>query len=214
MIRKSSQSGFTIVELLIATTVFSTILLVATSGIIHIGKIYYRGVVTARTQETARSIIDDVSRSIQLGGTAALTNPATNGSGVTVFCVGNVRYTFDIDKMYSSSSPNNHVLWVDQLTAYNAGCTHLNLNQANPSSGDPNSDTAANNKARELLAHNMRVAQFEVIAVTQSLASVRLKIIYGDDTSLNAARDACLPIKDGGQFCAVSELEAYVKKRL
>ena len=52
----SGQKGFTVLELMIATTVFSVMLLLTTTGMIQIGKVYYKGLVTAKTQDTVRSI--------------------------------------------------------------------------------------------------------------------------------------------------------------
>lgn len=59
-----NTAGFTIVELMIATVVFSVILILITTGIIQIGKAYYKGIIGSRTQETARKITDEVGRSI------------------------------------------------------------------------------------------------------------------------------------------------------
>ena len=63
--KRAEQNGFTIIELLIATTVFSLILLISVAGILQISRMYYRGVTQSRTQETARSIIDEVGEAIR-----------------------------------------------------------------------------------------------------------------------------------------------------
>src|SRR5687768_12937296 len=62
---KPKNSGFTIIELMIATVVFSTILLIITGGIVQIGKAYYKGVISARTQNTTRQLTDEVTRNLQ-----------------------------------------------------------------------------------------------------------------------------------------------------
>src|SRR5689334_15673116 len=88
-----SQSGFTIVELLIATAVFSLVLLVVTAGIIRMGQAYYKGITMSRIQETTRTVSQEVTSSIQLAA-----GKRRNGS-ITIpnakqFCVGDVRYTY------------------------------------------------------------------------------------------------------------------------
>jgi prepilin-type N-terminal cleavage/methylation domain-containing protein len=59
------SSGFTIVELMISTLVFSVILLVVTFGIVHFTNSYYRGINGSTTQDTARTIVDSVTQAIQ-----------------------------------------------------------------------------------------------------------------------------------------------------
>lgn len=227
---RTKQHGFTILELLIATTVFSTILLLATSGIIHIGKVYYRGIINAKTQETARSIVDEVSKSIQMGGTNDIIAPDSpragniGPNGEKAFCVGNIRYTFAPNtKLLQTSVRNSQVLWVDQ-TSSNPSCLPLNLNSTSSCSAptvsppcDAETDKIADAKRRELLSNNMRVANLQVDAITGSLARINLTIVYGDNESLldpsNPSR-GCRPIKEGGQFCSIASIETFVKKRL
>lgn len=64
---KLGSKGFTLTELMIATTIFSTILLLLTLGLLNIGKNYYKSRNTVRTQEVARRVLDEISSSIQFG---------------------------------------------------------------------------------------------------------------------------------------------------
>lgn len=64
---RKDESGFTLTELMIATTIFSTILLLITLGLLSIGKNYYKGRNTARTQDVARRVIDEITQAIQYG---------------------------------------------------------------------------------------------------------------------------------------------------
>lgn len=61
----NSQRGFTIVELMISTVIFSLILLGASAAIVQIGKKYSKGITYARTQEVARSTVDEIAQSLQ-----------------------------------------------------------------------------------------------------------------------------------------------------
>jgi prepilin-type N-terminal cleavage/methylation domain-containing protein len=60
-----SQKGFTIIELMISTVIFSLVLLGASAAIIQIGKKYSKGITYARTQEVARSTVDEIAQSLQ-----------------------------------------------------------------------------------------------------------------------------------------------------
>lgn len=60
-----NSEGFTLVELMIATSIFSVILLLLTFGLLGIGQNYYKGRNSVRTQDTARRIMDEISQAIQ-----------------------------------------------------------------------------------------------------------------------------------------------------
>src|SRR6478609_5585690 len=89
---KSKQAGFTIIELLIATTVFSVVLLVFLTAFIRISQLFYKGVNMSHTQETARTVLQDISDDIQFYKTTI--NTTSLGQGY--FCVGAHRYAFNL----------------------------------------------------------------------------------------------------------------------
>ena len=90
------QRGFTVVELMIATGVFSMLLVVILTAVTRIGRMYYKGLTTARTQEVARIVLDDIAQQIQYSGGGAdgsVVTSQTSTSPVTkAVCVGKERY--------------------------------------------------------------------------------------------------------------------------
>jgi prepilin-type N-terminal cleavage/methylation domain-containing protein len=209
------HEGFTLVELMIATTVFSTILLLATTGVINIGKLYYKGIITARTQETARSVIDEVARSVQL--TQGEIKSSSGGpSGYSATCIGKDRYTYRID---TKVEPGGHGLWLDEITQGDE-CVPSNF-----------STGLAANSGRELLGTNMRLLEFGISddASDRTRVNVDVSVAYGDSDLLthcspddsenpgpcggNPANAQCRSTNSGGSFCAVSSLETFVKRR-
>ena len=123
-----TENGFTIVELMIALTVLSTILLISTTVFIQIGRLYTKGINSADLQNAARTVVTDLSSSVQLSGsqppgcaagdTACGCTPATFyvnkapsqvDSGVTLnevyaFCVGKIRYTYVLNRELGDDS--------------------------------------------------------------------------------------------------------------
>lgn len=208
MKRPSNSRGFTLVELMIATTVFSVVLLIVSVGLIQIGRAYYKNITSSRTQEAARSVIDDISGSSQLSESP----PRISGDGVATpgaVCLGTDRYTYRIDDPISA--PGEHALYADKISA-SAECTPVNL--ASPPEG------------RELLSENMRLLHFSVTPMG-GLTNVHIKVGYGDSDLLthyheNGTRNLavspsdaqCRSSSQGGTFCAVSELETIVKRRI
>lgn len=211
MSRNLNPRGFTVIELMIATLVFSMILLICTSGLIQIGRLYYKGITSTRTQETARNIMDEITRSIQFNG--GRVQPVSGGAPSYYFCVGDQRYSFILGKQLvptitDPSNESQRVLVVDTNTACSAG---QDLN--NPASLSPGS--------KELFAPKMRLANLEVISLDttgstfdDNLYQINIRVVSGHKDVLNAAKDACASTRDGTQFCSVSELSTTVLKRV
>src|SRR5665213_3568651 len=97
--RRKSETGFTIVELMIAMTVLSVLLLLASVTLIQIGRLYSKGSNEAETQNTARNIINQVASEIQFGGSAPLPSSPTAGA----YCVGSQRYTYQLGQQLAGS---------------------------------------------------------------------------------------------------------------
>src|ERR1700679_3076592 len=141
---RRSENGFTIIELMIATAVLSTIILLVTVLMINISNLYYKGINQSRAQDTARSIIDDVSSHLELSnlspatGSTAYPGPSS-GDAVSAYCIDNTRYSYAVgteigNKPSSGVNPVvlQHVLWRDTI-ASGAACTPADLTLNNPS---------------------------------------------------------------------------------
>ena len=192
-----STKGFTIIELLIATVVFSVVLLVVSGAIVQFGRSYYKGVVQTRTQDVARNISQDVAQTIQFSrGAPAKSTIAPNQF---VLCIGNKRYSYVIGQQVGGLF--KHGLVADTpspcaSTSFDLALTSLPVG------------------AREYLGENMQLLKLDVIPTASGLYEVTVSVAYGANSDLNAAKDACNPIIIGGQFCAISTLTTTVTSRL
>lgn len=214
------ENGFTIIELVIATLVFSTVMLVVTGAIVRFTTNYQKSLAQTATQNTARSIIDSISESLQFKRAGVREIAGVNGSAG--YCVGSTRYSYMPGRMLNSDTPGSHSFVEQRNTGINCpGDEELDLNQPLPS------DTV------ELLGPNMRVANFTINQIGSSdLWKINLRIVYGDDEvlcspgvegdcdELNAvsehlsAEDLNCKPRLGADFCAVSELTTTVEPRL
>ena len=209
---KLSVQGFTIIELMIATTVFSLVLLLCAAGLIQIGRTYNKGLTTNKTQATARSLIEEISRAIQFSGGAVATTPTTRTPGVPyVFCVDDKRYTVLPDKQLKDSPADNTQSKYAVVSDTFAGCSASSPPAAVTDNGF-NISSLVN--GRELLAPNMRIARLEVNSKPNNLYEVIVRVVYGDEDLLDNSHSNCRNVKAGTQFCAVSELSTVVEKRL
>lgn len=218
------QAGFTIMELMVATTIFSIVLLVITVGVMHFSHDYYKGITSNSTQAVARAVINDVAQNIQFGRT--VTTGLGDDSGPTGFCIDNTLYSYTIgDEVAPTDNPAQHQARFGLIKSVGgsscAGSTPLNV--ADPSTTLTSSDS-------DLLGDNMRLAALDVTSGDNNTYVVHVRVLYGDDDLLldtdsgkllseesydwsNPSAVTCASTA-GSQFCAVSDLTTTVQQRL
>jgi prepilin-type N-terminal cleavage/methylation domain-containing protein len=229
---KTPQNGFTIIELMIATMIFSGILLGATTALLQINKLYFGGVTTTKTQQVTRQVINDISQQIQFTNNTPIMIPITQQSptpgpsrlDVQTLCIGNVRYSYvlnaEVDdnaqpgvwKVAAANGDNHlrHALWKDTVATAGPGTctsTDVDLTQAVPSP-----------EGQELLGQNMRLSRLTASCNAATYyCSADIQIIFGENDLISFAPDGtatgCQSIV-GAQWCAVSELGTNVYRRV
>ena len=188
--------GFTLLELLISTTVFSVILLLCTFGLVQVGRNYYRGNTITRTQNAARSVMSTLTQSIQYSGSdpvgtlpqAAANTQVQGGS----FCIGSLRYDYKLNTKVEDL-PGSYALRTTKID--------------NSDNCDPNKQGSQS----ELLGKGMSLRQFS-ISNNGPDYTISLLIAYGDDDLLTP--DGLCKGGAGSQFCATSALTTTVHRRL
>jgi prepilin-type N-terminal cleavage/methylation domain-containing protein len=200
------QSGFTIVELLVATLVFSVVLLLVTVGILQITRVYFKGLTESNTQNTARSIIDTVSQTIQFSGGDVMPTPTTPNPGTDyATCVGNQLFSYRLGwQVEDNPDASKSQAWHGLVHTSSAACNALTLTNQTVS-------------GRDLMGRHMRLAKFVVEGAGTNQYRVQVRVVYGDDDLLddpNGPTASCKNITAGTQFCAVSDLTTVVIKRV
>lgn len=214
---KINQKGFTLVELLIATAVLSTVLVTATLVMTGIGNLYYKGINQAKIQNNVRSIVSDLTDQLELYDQNSIPDVVKSPDGDTsAYCINGIRYTFILGKQLKETPTETdqikHVLWRDQIGA--ADCQ--------PTDGMLNADTPSPN-GQELMTPNSRLTLFEINPTTSPFG-VNVGAVYGDkdlisggtlnvDGGRQGSDVRCLG-GFGGSFCAVSYLNTNIARRL
>ncbi len=167
-----NQTAFTIVELMIATAVLSTILLLVTAMMMSIGNLYYKGVNQARVQDDTRSITDDVSQHLQLSDNVPLSAVSADGQ-THVYCIGNTRYIYVLNQQIGTAAGQSpHVLWRDDNPTPGSCAVSIGF-LSNPTPGL---------NGTELISPNSRLTAFSISS--GSPYSVSVGVAYGDDDQL------------------------------
>jgi len=93
-----NQTGFTILELMIAMTVFTIAVLLVTTGVIQIGREYKLGATKAKLNTFARELHAQFTQEIQYSGNKPVnlvvdpTSPVKTAGFDEVVCMGKTRY--------------------------------------------------------------------------------------------------------------------------
>jgi len=230
-----NQAGFTIAELLIATAVFSVVLLAALAAFLGVGHLFYKGVSLTSTQNAATQVLNDMSNSVQ--SASFVSSPALS-NGYIYTCIGNTRYTYTISTangaavmasdgggltaggLQNGDHGGNFGLLKDTL----AGSTTCSPPCA-PGGGC--ADPLNPNTSVEMLGQNMRVENLFITGAncsSSTLYNINLWVAYGDNSVFNYSNGPASPCGGvapnktltcaGGQssqaFCAVVNLSTTI----
>lgn len=201
------QQGFTLVELMIALTVLTTILLLCTVTLIQLGRLFSKGSNQANTQNIARNVINDLAAQTEFGANAPVVQPLNAHQGS--ICLGAVRYSYLTGVQSSSSAP--HILWRDTLK--NSGtCQALDITK-----GSPPQDSLTNTAVAgtEIVSSGMIVNSLTLTA-HDGAYTISINLAAGGTDLLSNPGTPNALCKGGGgtEYCSVSSLTQTVVRRL
>lgn len=191
---RSMRAGFTLVELMIAITVFSVAILVATSGAVVVGRMYQQSVTKAKLLTAAREIQGQFTQEIQYSGTVPVLSPDPIG-GLNALCIGNTRY------LWSTDTNNNKLIKEEFVNE--APCT----SKESPSGDLP--------KITNPLPKSARVTKFYYDG-DSGIYSLSIRFVLGDDDMFedNDIKKSCKANILGSEFCATVELDNQVARKV
>ncbi len=197
-------AGFTIIELMIATTAFSVILLLVTVGVVYFTRSYYNGVYNSATQNAARDITTTVSNVIRFGSGAVSGYdwpPTAPAVGTPVFfCAGGYVFVTKLGEQYDGTTST----------------TGMYMQPMDPGGvcGVPVSITGR----KQLLGEHMSITS---VSLAQSAAGglyvFDIGVAYGDNDLLTdggVGSDVRCKPGSGSEFCAIVKQSISVKQRV
>jgi len=229
---KLEPSGFTIVELLIATLVFALMIVVMTASILGITNDFFKGTTTADTQNTARNIVNDITEAVQYnaGGVLPVTTAADGTQG---YCIGNdTLYSYLLGYEVNTNLSNANTSWT-VLQSPHGLVESQNTQCSNPATTNLKAQTLTTTAglasgSKELLSNNMRLLSFGITPVgtcgfslgQSCLYKISIAVIAGNTAQLTPTppplpnSNTVCNLGNGSEFCAWEQLTTIVQKRV
>lgn len=208
MIKPNDQSGFTIIELLLAMSFFTFILLFVITGFVQINRSYTRGITQKNVQNGTRTVFDDISRTIRSANSGDII--FINDSNNYRLCVGSIRYGFNqqigADTETESISDETFSGTSEPLTI---------ARTINPSSNCTDRISRSEEHTRTLLDDNLMVQHLQVERIGTS-NSFHLELVVTTETLTDFGlygKDAKCLVATGDEFCYVAKFESVVTTR-
>jgi prepilin-type N-terminal cleavage/methylation domain-containing protein len=214
---RPNKKGFTILELMIATTVFTFMFVAVTAGILYIGKLYQKGISSSRSQEAARNLTSVVGNMIEYSsqpptlfpkGTDLPGSPGTP-SNFSAICSGRTRLSYDLSRSVGGGQQS---VWLDTM-ANESPCGPVNL--SNPYTAYGADGQPSGSDGVEILPEGMRLEFFNLSAIpTTNLWSLDALVVFGDSDLFIDVANGCKSTALSGQFCGLARAQTSFYKRV
>lgn len=220
MIQRANKSGFTIVELMLAMSFVSILLLAIAAATIFVSNIYTRGITLREVNQIGRSVTSDIYRTV--GNSAPIVSSdyagATNGGHSGRLCLGAYTYIWNYgEALRDGSSPiyrhanNTPVRFARVSDAGKTLCT------------TPTTTLSASRHAVELLdagernlvIHKFSLANGTAVSAATGQGLHAISFIIGTNSGGESISTAnCQPpssVTSDTQYCAVNMFEIIAR---
>ena len=202
------QGGFTIVETMIAVTVFSVLAMLTTLAVIQLSRSYQFGSSKTKLLDASRQIHARFTQAVQYGAdtsTSVGTITSTTGTTYNVWCAGSTRFSWVLSsgstiKTYTTNNPNKGALYADAVSG----------------PGNCTSDTLNTDTAEKLLPQGSFVTIFSPsLANGYAQLNTRFNLGEADMYRGNDVGNGCESSSLAGvEFCAVVQYDSTATEKV
>lgn len=228
----AAKRGFTIIELMLAMSFISVLLLAVAMTVIQIGVTYNRGMALKDVNQSARDIGADVRRNLSSAESIAVdTDYITTPAGGRL-CLGSYSYIWNTGKALGDNSTNvawygndsDHVRQIRFVKIPDSAKIYCATNAAGVLTYRDIRTTDVP-QAQELLQrgdHQLNIHKFELSTsdtardetTGQQLYTLDYIIGAGDVSAMNTTQSACLPASDPNAdiaYCNVQQFSLVIR---
>lgn len=201
-----NKSGFTIVELMIAISVFSVVIILASAALITVGRQYQFGVSKTKLLDASRELNQKIAQSIAYSGSTITPVSGLTG-GYSGVCIGDSRY------IWRQVPPNT-----------NTSTGYLDTFRVQALGGSACSPGSINTNAGENpLPTNTAVTNFSILPNPLAGYDYKSQFVLADDPELltgkiynngGTGNNVCIAQSVGGSYCAVVPMESTITRKV
>ncbi|HUD03730.1 MAG TPA: prepilin-type N-terminal cleavage/methylation domain-containing protein [Patescibacteria group bacterium] len=203
-----NQKGFTILELMIAISVFTIAIVLITSGVIAVGRYYQQGATKAKLLTAAREIHSQFTQVVQYSGSELdpshpIITYAANGVQYKATCIGATRY------LWSNINDQTQRYYGDFMTddITNRSCGDTTISK-------PQHPLPTNIPYNSAIATNTKVINFLIKGSDPYTLTTTFVIGSQDMFVSNNYGRQCQSNVLGSEFCAVVSLTSTVARKV
>ena len=225
-IKKISERGFTLIELMLAMTFISVLLIAIAMTTIQISNIYNKGITLREVNQAGRTISDDLQRSI---GNSISFDPASTDNPVYInlngggrLCTGKYSYLWNYGKAISTGAVTNQV---NQYDDTGAGYIRFakavdsdsslckNGGSEKPKQADVTELLASGD--RDLAVHSFTISRTANEPSTgQAMYAISFVLGTNDQSVLTTNDTSCRPPSEaqgGEDYCSVNQFDIVAR---
>lgn len=221
-IHKSTQKGFTLVELMLAMAGVAFLLLAIAMTTIQISNIYSKGMTLKSVNQAGRDLSDVLQRDIKSSTPFDLTSPSKylNTPHGGRLCMGQYSYVWNYGATITSPSATDKIVYDDGTTPVRlarvldaGGQLCINADADQPIVRDDATEllNSADADDLDLALHSFTVTSSAPDSATgQALYSVSFSLGTNDEKAINTGDASCRPPNEdesNWEFCAVNIFE-------
>lgn len=231
MSRNTKQHGFTLIELMLAMTFISVLLVAVAMTTIQISNIYNKGITLREVNQAGRAVTTELQQSIAssvpFDATPKVDNSPSTATSKYVklpgggrLCLGNYSYAWNYGSalaggpgapaLYNKYDDNTPVYFAKVADAGGALCSNMNtaVTRANATEVLTTGD-------RDLVVHDFTIVQTSSDASTsQAIYSLSLVIGTNDRQQLTTDNTSCKPPTTGvgdQDYCSVNRFDIIAR---
>ena len=222
---RDNTKGFTLIELMLAMSFISVLLIAIAMTTIQISNIYTKGITLREVNQAGRTVSDDLQRSIASSSPFDLNNVQkyTHDTVGGRLCVGKYSYIWSYGEAISNKSATNRYIDDNSIIRF-AKITDPSGSMCMPTGNNSGSlPRPSKNDARELLAsgdrdlaiHDFDIAKTAEEASTgQAMYAISFTIGTNDQAQLTTNDTSCRPPSDSvgaEEYCSVNQFDIVAR---
>lgn len=205
--RRLNSSGFTILELLLAMTFFSFVLMFMTAGFVFVSRQYTRGIIVREVQDADRFAIEDMARNLRLSDVSDDQAARCDGSVSSSACADLTQLGIENQLCLANGVTYQ---WEEPDTTEAAAGVETNLWKTNGCTDGVDERTP-------MLSERVSVYDIQITPVGPKTYRLTL-VLVANGEELTVANNSQLPTcatvaGPGSQYCDVVSLSSVVTSR-